>query len=114
MIPLHIKEKVNKYNQLTKNKIDSTIFKNYILEYKRIIKESNVAHDNLNKFPKNEIGLVSNEIRTSNEFQKVNLEFKRAFKKLQDFNKSHKDLSKYYHKHFPYVLMEKFDLNLIK
>ena len=114
MIPQHIKEKVDKYNQLTKNKIDSKIFKDYILEYKRITEESNIAHDNLNKFPKTEMGLFSNETRASSDFQKANLEFKRAFKKLQDFNKSHKELAKYYHKHFPYILMEKFDLDLIK
>lgn len=114
MIPQHIKEKIDKYNQLTKNKIDSKIFKDYILKYKRINEESNIASDNLNKFPKTQLGLFSDETRASSDFQKVNLEYKRAFKKLQDFNKSHKELAKYYYKHFPYILMEKLDLDLIK
>lgn len=114
MIPQHIKEKIDKYNKLTKNKIDTEIFKNYILEYRKINEESNIASENLNKFPKNEMGLFSNETRASSDFQKADLEYKRAFKKLQDFNKSHKKLAKYYHKHFSYILMEKLDLDLIK
>lgn len=112
MIPHHI-EKITKYNQLTKNKIDSKIFKDYILEYINIDNEVTRTSDNLNKFPKTEMGLFSDETRASSDFQKANEEYKRAFKKLQDFNKNHKELNKYYNKHFPYILKEKLDLNLI-
>jgi len=112
MIPHHI-EKINKYNQLTKNKIDSKIFKDYILEYLNIDNEVTRTSNNLNKFPKTQMGLFSDEVRGSIEFKKADEEYIRAFKKLQEFNKNHKELNKYYNKHFPYILKEKLDLNLI-
>ena len=41
----------------------------------------------LNSYPKNEMGLVIEEVRLSGEYQALKRDFEKSFKELQEFNK---------------------------
>ena len=69
--------------------------------------------DELQKYETNG-GLVSDETRAKKEYQRDILNYDKAFKELQEFNKATKNLSKEYHKNFRYILINKFDLDLLK
>lgn len=47
----------------------------------------NIHSEIIEKFKTNDIGLVSNDIRISKEYQEANYNYEVAFKKLQEFNK---------------------------
>lgn len=106
--------KIVKYNQLSKGKIETSLLKEYIKEYRRINNEVNIYHDILNNFRKNDIGLILEEDRKTIEYKEAKINFDSANKKLKLFNKLNKKMSNYYHKHFPYILIENIDIDLIK
>lgn len=58
----------------------------YILGYQKINKVVNKASDKLQKFERDSSGLVVEKVRLSEKYKKADLEFKVAFKNLQNYN----------------------------
>jgi hypothetical protein len=56
------------------------------LHKQKLEKNSDILGDKLNAFERNEMGLVPDNIRKSEEYQMANIQFKKAFKELQKFN----------------------------
>jgi len=106
-------EIIKKYNSL-KKKIDTATLKKYILDCRVLDDELTKHHDKLNSFPKGNMGLVEEKSRISPEYREATNNFNIAKKKMDVFSKENKEMNKYYHKHFPYVLKSKIDLDLIE
>lgn len=109
----YILEQIEKYNKVKNKKVSTESLKKYILDCRTIIEEVNIASDLLNKYPKNEIGLVEENVRTTEEYKQAKIRFNKAFEKERQFNSKNKELAKYYVKYFKYISKEKIDLDLI-
>ena len=107
------KSKIAKYNQLSKGKIETSLLKEYIKDYRKLSNEVNIYHDVLNNFKKNSLGLILEEDRKTIEYKEAKMKFDSANSKLKLFNKLNKKMSKYYHKHFTYILIENIDIDSI-
>lgn len=61
-------------------------------EYKELKSNQNAIvdslSDKLNSFPKGSFGLISEEIRATDEFKNINAQYHREFKKLQAINQT--------------------------
>jgi len=61
-------------------------------EYKELKSNQNtivdMLSDKLNSFPKSSFGLISDEVRATDEFKNTNVQYNREFKKLQNINQT--------------------------
>jgi flagellar biosynthesis/type III secretory pathway chaperone len=105
-----INEKIEKYNLLTKNKIDTAAFKKYLTAKKILVNELNNLDIQLHKYETNQMGFV---IAETKEFLETKKLFDIQFKKYQQFNLTNKMLNSYYNKHFRFILIENLDISKI-
>jgi flagellar biosynthesis/type III secretory pathway chaperone len=105
-----ITEKIEKYNLLTKNKIDTTAFKKYLTAKKIIVNELNKLDVQLHKYESNNLGFV---IAETVEFLETKKALDIQFKKYQQFNLKNKLFNTYYNKHFRFILIENLDISKI-